>query len=155
MRRSMGSRPPNQKVETKSFELKGGLNLVDPPISIPDGMLLAATNYELLPRGGYRRIDGYERSDGQPKPSAATYWILNFDAGDIASPVDDSLVIGQTSGAIGKVGAVVLTSGSWAGSDALGYVAIYTLSGTFVNDEPLSFTAANPGFGSGFSSGFS
>ena len=58
MRRSYGSRSPNNKVETKSFELKGGLNLVDPPIEIPAGMVLAATNYELLPRGGYRRIDG-------------------------------------------------------------------------------------------------
>ena len=118
-------------------------------------MLLAATNYELLPRGGYRRIDGFERSDGQPRPSEASYWILNYDAGDIVTPATDSLVTGQTSGATGKVGAVVLTSGSWAGSDALGYVAIYTLSGTFVDDEPLSFTGADPAFSFGFSSGFS
>ena len=83
MRRSLRSRAPNNKVETASFELKGGLNLVDPPLEIPAGMLLAATNYELLPRGGYRRIDGFERSDGQPRPSDANYWILDFDAGGL------------------------------------------------------------------------
>jgi hypothetical protein len=155
MRRSVRSEKPNNKVQVDSFTLKGGLNLVDPPIEMPSGMLLAATNYELLPRGGYHRIDGFERSDGQPRPSDATYWILNYDTGDIATPVVDSLVIGQTSGAIGKVGIIVLTSGTWAGSDALGYVAIYSLSGIFEDDEPLSFSSADPAFSHGFSSGFS
>ena len=154
MRRSMRSRPANDKVETKSFELTGGLNLVDPPIEIPAGMLLAATNYELLPRGGYRRIDGFERSDGQSRPSSANYWILEFDTGTLAAPVDDSLVVGSTSGARGKVGVVVLESGSWAGGDAAGYVAIYAMSGVFLDDEILQFTGANPSFTQGFSSGF-
>jgi hypothetical protein len=155
MRRSMRSRKPNQKVDTDSFALDGGLNLVDPPLHMPDGMLLAATNYELLPRGGYRRIDGFERSDGQARPSDASYWILYFDTGDIVEPAVDALVYGATSGAIGKVGVVVKTSGTWAGGDAVGYLAIYTLSGIFVDDEVLNFTAANPAFNNGFSSGFS
>jgi len=154
MRRSVRSEKPNNKVQVDSFELKGGLNLVDPPIEMPAGMLIAATNYELLPRGGYRRIDGFERSDGQPRPSDATYWVLNYDTGDVVTPVVDSLVIGQTSGAIGKVGIVVLTSGTWAGGDALGYVAIYTLSGIFEDDEVLVFSGADPSFSHGFSSGF-
>ena len=154
MRRSRLARSPRGAVETKSFDLEGGLNLVDTPMTIPPGMVLGATNYELLPRGGYRRVDGFERSDGQARPSEATYWILNFDAGDVATPVDDSLVEGQTSGAIGKVGAVVLESGTWAGGDAAGYVAIYTLSGIFQDDEALSFTGADPSFSTGFSSGF-
>jgi hypothetical protein len=155
MRRSKLARSPKGKVETKSFDLKGGLNLVDTPMTIPPGMVLGATNYELRPRGGYQRVDGFERSDGQARPSEATYWILNFDAGDITEPVVDGLVEGQTSGAIGKVGIVVLESGTWAGSDAAGYIAIYTLSGLFEDDEALTFTGANPSFGSGFSSGFS
>lgn len=155
MRRSKRARPPNNKVQTDSFDLEGGLNLVDAPISIPNGMALAATNYELLSRKGYRRVDGFERYDGQPKPSDATYWILDFDAGDIVTPVVDSLVTGVTSGATAKVGVVVLESGTWAGSDAAGYLALYTLSGIFVNDEVLNFSGANPGFSDGFSSGFS
>ena len=155
MRRSKRARYPNNKVETDSFDLEGGLNLVDAAISIPDGMALAATNYELLSRKGYRRMDGYERYDGQPKPSAASYWILNFDAGDVVTPVADSLVVGATSGATAKVGTVVLESGTWAGSDAAGYLALYTLTGIFQDDEVLNFTGADPGFSDGFSSGFS
>jgi hypothetical protein len=155
MRRSKLARAPRGKVETKSFDLEGGLNLVDPPMTIPPGMVLAATNYELLPRGGYARIEGFERSDGQNRPSEASYWILYFDQGDIASPVDDGLVVGGTSGALGKVGVVVLTGGSWVGGDAVGYIAIYTLTGLFIDDEPLAFSHADPNFSHGFSSGFS
>jgi hypothetical protein len=155
MRRSKLARGPRAVVKTQSFDLDGGLNLVDPPMTIPPGMLLAATNYELLPRGGYARIEGFERSDGQARPSDASYWILNFDAGDLVAPVDDGLVVGGTSGATGKVGVTVLTSGSWAGGDAAGYFALYTLTGLFVDDEPLGFTNATPGFDQGFSSGFS
>ena len=155
MRRSMRSRKPDQKVDTASFELKGGLNLVDAPLQMPDGMLIAATNYELLPRGGYRRIDGFERSDGQAKPSDATYWVMYFATGDIAEPVVDGIVSGATSGATGKVGVVVKTSGNWNAGNAEGYVVIYTLTGVFESGEVLSFTAANPAYSSGFSSGFS
>jgi hypothetical protein len=155
MRRSMRSRQPNHKVDTDSFELDGGLNLVDPPLNMPDGMLLAATNYELLPRGGYRRIDGFERSDGQARPSDQTYWVMYFDTGDIAEPVVDGIVSGATSGATGKVGVVVVSSGNWNAGNAVGYVVIYTLTGVFVEGEVLSFTAANPAYSSGFSSGFS
>jgi hypothetical protein len=155
MRRSRRARYPNDKVETDTFILKGGLNLVDAAIAIPEGMALAATNYELLSRDGYHRVDGYERFDGQAKPSDASYWILDFDAGDVVTPVVDSLVIGATSGATAKVGIVVLESGTWAGSDAAGYLALYTLTGNFIDDEVLNFTGADPSFSHGFSSGFS
>jgi len=97
-----------------SFTLDGGLNLVDPPINMPNGMLIAATNYELLPRGGYRRIDGFERSDGQPRPSDANNWILYFDTGDVTEPEVDSICTGVTSGATGKVGVVVKPAGNWS-----------------------------------------
>ena len=78
MRRSTRSRRPNDKVKTKYFPLKGGLNLVDAPITMPPGMVLSAINYELLTRDGYRRIDGFERYDGQESPSDASYWILDY-----------------------------------------------------------------------------
>ena len=155
MRHSKISQKPRGNVKTESFSLKGGINQVDAPIEIPGGMFLAAFNYEPLTRTGYERTQGHERYDGQPKPSEAGYWILDFDAGDVVTPVTDSLCEGVTSGAIAKVGEVVLESGTWAGSDAAGYLVLYTLSGTFVDDEVLNFTTADPGFSSGFSSGFS
>lgn len=154
MRRSKRNPRPTNQVKTDTFVLKGGLNLVDAAIAIPEGMVLGATNYELLSRDGYRRVDGYERYDGQPKPSAASYWILDFDAGDVTTPLVDSLVVGATSGATGKVGIVVLESGTWTG-DAAGYLALYTLTGVFADNEVLNFTGADPAFDQGFSNGFS
>ena len=118
-------------------------------------MVLSAINYELLTKNGYRRIDGHERFDGQAKPSEASYWVLSFDTGSIVEPAVDATVIGATSGATGKIGLVVLTSGTWAGNNAAGYLVLFNVSGTFVDTEALSFTAANDGFNSGFSAGFS
>ena len=62
----------------KHFPLEGGLNEVTPPLSLKGGELYGVSNYEPGDKGGYRRIDGYERLDGQNSPSEASYWILNF-----------------------------------------------------------------------------
>lgn len=48
--------------------LRGGLDLVSPPMSMPAGRAIAGVNYE-PEAGGYRRIGGYERFDGRPAPS--------------------------------------------------------------------------------------
>lgn len=154
MRRSSRARRPNDKVVPKYFALKGGLNLVDAPITMPNGMVLAAVNYELLSREGYRRIDGFERFDGQPSPSEASYWILNFDAGSIAEPEDNGLCTGVTSGATGDLLTKVVTAGTWAGNDAEGYFVLGNVVGSFQNNETLTFTNAGSPFTSGFSSGF-
>src|SRR5690606_10650371 len=56
---------------TDTVLLRGGLNLVTPPIATPAGQVTAAINYE--PEvAGYRRIAGYERFDGQQAPSTGS-----------------------------------------------------------------------------------
>lgn len=61
-----------------AYALMGGLNLVDPPMTIKPGYALAAENYEIGINGGYERLGGYERYDGRSAPSAQTYYILAF-----------------------------------------------------------------------------
>ena len=117
-------------------------------------MVLGAINYELDVRDGYRRIDGYERFDGQNSPSDASYWILYFDAGDIAEPEVGGTVEGATSGAKGEIGLVVEESGTWAGGDAAGYLVIFQISGTFQDNEAINFLGLGDGFSSAFSSAF-
>lgn len=135
MNRSKLRQRPRGKTKTKSFDLKGGLNLVDSPLSIPEGMCLAATNYELLPTDGYRRSDGFERFDGQGKPSEASYWILNYDAG--TTPVSEGdVVTGGTSGHTGKA----LIDG--VGTTASGYLVLTDCTGVFQDDEDLEVSAA-------------
>lgn len=123
------------------FPLEGGLNLISPAITAPSGSAIAAKNYEPIERG-YGFVAGFERYDGQPAPSDASYWILNFDAGSAAISEGDT-VTGATSSATGKalIDAVV-TSGSYGGADAAGYLVLTVVSGAFQNDENLQVSAA-------------
>ena len=102
MQRSRFSRKPNNDVKTKSFAIEGGLNLVDSPLTIPDGMFLAGVNYEMLTRKGARRLAGIERYNGMVKPTDSTYWILNYDGGTIAF-VEGNTVTGLTTGHTAEV----------------------------------------------------
>lgn len=123
------------------FSLVGGLNLITPAIVTPNGNAIAASNYEPIERG-YGRQPGHERLDGQPSPSAASYSVLNFDAGT-AAITEGQTVTGATSSATGKalIDGVV-TSGSYGGSNAAGYLVLTAVSGTFQDDENLQVSAA-------------
>ena len=115
--------------ETKFFPLRGGLDLVSSAVQINAGHCIACTNYEPVEKG-YRRCQGYERFDGQPKPSDAQYWVVNFDAGQDPI-VEGDTVTGADSSATGKALIdAVITSGSYAGNDAVGYLVLTTVSGT-------------------------
>lgn len=56
--------------QTSTFLMRGGLDLITPPVALPPGFCTAALNYE-SDRSGYRRMDGYERYDGRAAPSQA------------------------------------------------------------------------------------
>jgi len=58
------------------IKLGGGLDQVTPTLSLPSGVARRATNFECSITGGYTRIAGYERFDGRPNPSDATYNLL-------------------------------------------------------------------------------
>lgn len=57
--------------KAKTIEFKGGLNTEDPFLEMKPGECLQLFNYELTTLGRYRRIQGYERLDGQPSPAEA------------------------------------------------------------------------------------
>lgn len=65
-----------QPVRYEVIQLKGGLDLVTPTLSLKPGVARDAVNYEVSITGGYSRIAGYERFDGRPNPSDAIYTIL-------------------------------------------------------------------------------
>jgi hypothetical protein len=60
-------------VKYQLITLQGGLDLVTPTLSLPPGVAKDASNFEVSITGGYSRIPGYERFDGRPNPSDATY----------------------------------------------------------------------------------
>lgn len=126
------------------YAFGGGLNLVDPPYVIKPGQALQAQNYEPYTLGGYTRTDGYERFDGQTKPSLTSYWILNYTALTGSFTAGQS-VLGGTSGATGIIQLVVagatpylvleLVTGVWANGEQIkvGGVSQATASGTAQN----------------------
>jgi len=68
---------------------------------------------------------------------------ITFDTGGSATPVDGDTVIGQTSGAFGKIHRdPMLSSGAWASSDAAGTMTINNLNGVFIVGETVTATAS-------------
>jgi hypothetical protein len=130
--RRMSRQVPNLVNDQDYFSFEGGLNIVDTPLRVRPGQLLACKNYEPFTRGGYERVSGFERFDGRLKPSEATYYILKFDAGIPAQyPVVGNTVTGMTSAATGVVLVTPVQSGG-SGELVLGRV-----TGTFQDNEGL------------------
>lgn len=117
--------------ETAPIPLRGGLNLVTPPMELPPGMLIAGYNYEPLERG-YGRIQGYERFDGRPRPSDAHFWVLTFSALQSPLTVGD-ILYGETSGATAFVCEAPTTD-----DEGGGIVLLTGLSGEFEDGESVS-----------------
>lgn len=121
---------PMQMPRTRQefFALGGGLDLMTPAIAIKPGFVLDSQNYEPEVSGGYRRIDGNERFDGQPSPSAANYWLLRA---AISAPITaGALISGDDSGAAG-----------WVLATTAGAIVLGDTSGTFTAGETLAIGA--------------
>ena len=89
------------KVGYEYVQLEGGLDVVTSPLKIPGGKMTGCRNFEIDQYGGYRRVDGYERFDGQPAPSSATYQYLP--ATISGALVSGNILTGLISGATGTV----------------------------------------------------
>lgn len=89
--------------QTEFYPLEGGLDLISAQLAIKPGRAIGATNYEVSTQGGYTRVNGYERFDGRPKPSAAATAIVFGSPTFPGAVAAGQTLNGQTSGATGKV----------------------------------------------------
>lgn len=141
--------------QVKYFPIRGGEDLMSAALTIDAGRLIFSRNYECDQDGRPRRIDGFERFDGGPAPSDASYCVLGFTGGSVEIEAT-AHVIGQVSLHEEHVLSVILESGSWAGGDAAGKIIMTgSTTGNYIDGETLSFTGPFAGFGVGFSGGFS
>lgn len=106
----------------------GGLDLETPPWLTLPGTLRDTYNYEVAIEGGYRDIKGYERFDGQPKPSDASYTVLDVNDSSLVHVGD--VIVGSSSGATG----VVIATGIYPDSDQE-YLVITKVTGTFTTES--------------------
>ena len=116
------------KVIPDAIAFTGGLDQQTPPLQRNPGLLRNAQNFEVEVNGGYRRIAGYERYDGRPKPSDASYSIITATITGAAS-VGDTLT-GATSAATGVI--IALPGGSFV---------LTKVTGTFQSGENLQISA--------------
>ena len=121
--------------ETAYFAMGGGLDLVTPPISRSPGAAIGGYNYEPRPEG-YRRVAGFERYDGRPLASSASYWTLVFTGGTAAIAVGNTVT--AAGGAAGVVLMAVVDGGSWATGTATGRLVLAGVTGVFAAGQALS-----------------
>lgn len=99
----MSAVPEFIPIELDPISFDGGFDDSTPPLRLQTGFCRAAQNFEIAVNGGYRRIDGYERHDGQTSPSSATYAILSATITDTYNIGD--ILTGASSGAHGVIAA--------------------------------------------------
>lgn len=117
------------QVSYEAISLGGGWDQISPTLSLPPGVARDALNFECSITGGYARIAGYERYDGHPSPSSASYSMLTV-LTYTNTPAVGQTITGQTSGATGVVIAVNSTS-----------LAITKVVGTFQVGEVINVGA--------------
>lgn len=122
-------RPRFAPVKYDVVTLRGGWDQVTPSLSLAPGVIRDALNFECAPTGGYTRIGGYERFDGQPRPSDAIYEVLQV-VTLTNTPASGDIITGGTSGATG----VTIATGA-------NYVVVTKVTGAFVNAEALTVGA--------------
>lgn len=108
--------------------MRGGWDLSTPTLELYAGVLRDVQNFEVssVVAGGYSRIAGYERFDGRPSPTDATFQVLQLVAFESA-PALDQVITGVTSLATGVVIVVTAT-----------YLVVTKVTGTFLNTETIT-----------------
>ena len=105
--------------------MRGGWDTQTPTLELYPGALRDVQNFEVTPNtaGGYARIGGYERFDGRPSPTDATFSLVQL-ASFTNVPTVGQTLTGFTSAATGVIVVIAPT-----------YLILTKLTGTFLNTE--------------------
>jgi hypothetical protein len=128
---------PRTRVETEYIPFQGGLDTETPMLQVPPGHVRDSVNIYQGVNGGYHTFPGYERFDGQAKPSDASYWLL-LSVSITGSLAVDDVLTDDTAAAYGTVLAFTETqvvlgkvTGTFAaGNIKVGAVTVGTCSGS-------------------------
>src|SRR4029077_2063266 len=92
-------------VQYDEILLGAGMDEVTPALSLSPGRCRRMVNYECSINGGYRRVEGYERYDGQTSPSSVTFRLVPI-AVFSTTPAAGQILTGSTSGTTATIIAV-------------------------------------------------
>jgi hypothetical protein len=120
-------------MQVDTIPLKGGVDTETTPGQVTPGKLISALNYEPSINGGYSRIGGIERVDGQTRPSEGNYYVMEVTTTGIFSVGDT--ITGVTSGETAKI--ISVTSST--------EIVVTLVSGTFTVSETLNVSGLPQG----------
>ena len=126
-------RLPSPRLDYLPFD--GGYDTETSGWDVKPGRLRSALNYEVGLRGGYRDVTGYERFDGQPAPSSATFYTMSVEITGSFSVGDT--ITGGTSAETAEIAAVI--------EESQDYLVITKVSGAFTLGEDLEVSATKEG----------
>lgn len=121
-------------VNTQGQTLPGGLDLTTPTLRLNPGALRDCLNFEVAQFGGYNRVDGYERYDGQPSPSDALITTIQV-ASFTNVPLVGQVITQDVTGAIGTVVGVVIAP--------VPYMVVTQVTGVFDHTHMVSSLGAS------------
>jgi hypothetical protein len=122
--------------QRQTFAFRGGLDEETAALVIPPGRARGVLNHEAVATG-YQRTEGYERFDGHPAPSDASFSTLTFNLGS-ADFAAGNIITGLTSGATARaLGAATVASGTFGTADAVGSLFVHLVVGVFIPGESL------------------
>lgn len=110
----------------------GGLDQTTPSLTMQPGALRDGLNFECALTGGYSRIAGYERFDGRPSPSDASYLVVQVTSFTNVPAVGDAITQ-SGSGATGTVAAVNNETGAY-------YMVLTKTAGSFASSGTITKT---------------
>ena len=131
------------KVGHDVVELKGGLDQISPTLKLKAGVCRTAVNFECATEGGYTRVAGYERFDGNAKPSDASYAYVQVTA-FTNTPTAGQTLTGGSSGATGQIIYVAST-----------YMVLTLITGSFTTVEAVAVGATPIGTATTFTASVS
>jgi len=117
-------------------QLKQGWDITSPTLEIGPGVVRDSKNFEITTTGGYGRIAGYERYDGRPAPSAASYAIVQVSSFTNVPSVGQTLT-GNTTGATSVILSVVQGSAA--------YMVVTKVAGAYNGTEVVKVGATTIG----------
>ena len=91
----------------KFIAFKGGIDKETPPLQLQSGFCRASKNWESNVNGGYEPHSGYERFDGRPAPSVATYTYL------ACTSITGGVVGNTLTGAGGATGVIIVVAATY------------------------------------------
>lgn len=128
-----------------TYRIEGGANLVDAKSLLKPGTTTGGKNMEVVQGAGLRRMDGYERFNGNEahRASTGTYTKYSYDLGGNAVMADGLTVVGATSAATGIVcGNASIATGTIAAGTAAGELHLFVLTGAFQSGEQVTISGS-------------